>query len=208
MLKEPSTYEIMRPEDVGFAKTDLVLGKHSGRAALADRASQLGYALTGEQLQQVFAEFKDLADKKKEVYDGDIVALIDKNVYSASDRSWTLVDFNVSTGMNSNPQVTLTLKKGEEEFTETMGDGDGPIDAAFLATEKITGISMLCKEFRVQSATIGRDAQGEVVVAVEHEGRLYRGRGVSTNTVGATVLAILDSVNRIEIDRPNPKTHG
>jgi len=201
MLKEPSTYEIMRPEDVGFAKTDLVLGKHSGRAALADRAKQLGYSLTGEQLQQVFEEFKKLADKKKDVYDGDIVALIDHEIYGSTDQEWTLVDFQLNTGYHTKPHVSMTLKRGEVEHSEEMTDGDGPIDAAFLATEKITGVKLVCKEFRVQSATIGHDAQGEVIVAVENNGELYRGRGVSTNTVEATVLAILNAVNRIEADR-------
>ena len=111
MLKEPSTYEIMRPEDVGFAKTDLVLGKHSGRAALADRAKQLGYRLTGEQLQDVFTAFKELADKKKEVYDGDISALIENKVYGEIEDIWSLVEFDLSTKSNSPPTIKLTLKK-------------------------------------------------------------------------------------------------
>jgi 2-isopropylmalate synthase len=197
MLKEPSTYEIMNPEDVGFAKTDLVLGKHSGRAALADRAKQLGYNLTGEQLQQVFEEFKRLADRKKEVYDGDIVALIDHEVHGTTTQEWELVDFELTTGLKSKPKISMTLRRGDEEFSTEMTEGDGPIDAAFLATEKLTGMKLVCKDFRVQSATIGRDALGEVTVAVEHEGELHRGRGVSTNTVEATVMAILNSVNRI-----------
>ena len=97
MLKEPRTYEIMRPEDVGFAKTDLVLGKHSGRAALADRAKALGYHLTGEQLQTVFEQFKTLADKKKEIYDGDIAALCEQQVIDVPER-WQFVSYNITTG--------------------------------------------------------------------------------------------------------------
>lgn len=96
MLKEPSTYEIMRPEDVGVAKTDLVLGKHSGRAALADRARALGYRLTGEQIQSVFDEFKKLADKKKEIYDGDIVSLIQQQIQDVQEEEWSLVDFEAT----------------------------------------------------------------------------------------------------------------
>src|SRR6185369_11823045 len=108
MLKEPSTYEIMRPEDVGFTKTDLVLGKHSGRAALADRAKALGYHLSPEQLDSVFNEFKKLADKKKEIYDGDIAALIEERNASAEDQ-WRLVGYRVEAATGKPPVVTLTL---------------------------------------------------------------------------------------------------
>lgn len=198
MLKEPSTYEIMRPENVGFSRTELVLGKHSGRAALSDRARALGFHLTDEQLQTVFEEFKILADKKKEIYDGDIAALIKKTIHDThTDNEWQLVSFQVTSGTNHKPHVKLTLRQGEEEITEELTDGDGPVDAAFLATEKITGIRLACKDFLVRSATLGHDAQGEVTVEVECNGESHRGRGVSTDTVEATVLAILNAVNRI-----------
>jgi len=197
MLKERTTYEIMRPEDVGFTKTDLVLGKHSGRAALADRAKQLGYRLTGEQLQSVFEEFKQLADKKKEIYDGDITALIDKQIHAVPEELWSVVSFQATSGTGQTPHVRLTLRHGEQDFTEELSDGDGPIDVAFLAVEKITGIKLRCKDYQVRSATLGRDALGEVTLEVEHNGSTFRGRGVSTDTVEATVLAMLDAVNRI-----------
>ena len=197
MLKEPTTYEIMRPEDVGFAKTDLVLGKHSGRAALADRAKALGYQLTGEQLQSVFADFKLLADRKKEIYDGDITALIENQLRGVLDEEWTLVSFRVTSATGTTPQVQLTLRHGDQEFSEEISDGDGPIDAAFLATEKITGVKLVCKDYQVRSATLGHDALGEVTLEVEHNGKTHRARGVSTDTVEATVMAILNAVNRI-----------
>jgi 2-isopropylmalate synthase len=197
MLKEPSTYEIMRPEDVGLAKTDLVLGKHSGRAALADRAKALGFRLTGEQLQTVFEEFKKLADKKKEIYDGDIAALIEQQIHGVPQEEWSLVSFQVTSGTGIAPHVRLTLRRGGEDHTEELSAGDGPIDAVFWAAEKITGIKLVCKDFHVRSATIGRDAQGEANLEVEHEGETFRGRGVSTDTVEATVKAILNAVNRI-----------
>ncbi|MCA9269967.1 MAG: 2-isopropylmalate synthase [Planctomycetales bacterium] len=197
MLKERSTYEIMRPEDVGFSKTDLVLGKHSGRAALSDRARALGYQLTGEQLQQVFEEFKLLADKKKEVYDGDIIALIQQELHQVQHEEWSLVSFHAACGTGKAPHVKLTLRRGEEEFTAEASEGDGPIDAAFWCAEKITGIKLVCKDFHVRSASIGRDAQGEASVEVDYHGQVWRGRGVSTDTVEATVKAILNVVNRI-----------
>ena len=199
MLKEPSTYEIMRPEDVGVAKTDLVLGKHSGRAALADRARALGYRLSGEQVQSVFDEFKILADKKKEIYDGDIVALIQQQIQGVQEEEWSLVDFEATSGTGQSPRVRLTLQRGDEQFTEELSEGDGPVDAAFLATEKITGIKLQCRDFQVRSATLGHDAQGEVTVQIEHGGKIFRGRGVSTDTVEATVRAILNAVNRIAL---------
>ena len=197
MLKEPTTYEIMRPEDVGFAKTDLVMGKHSGRAALADRAKALGYQLTGEQLQSVFADFKILADRKKEIYDGDITALIENKLRGVLEEEWTLVNFRVTSATGTTPQVRLTLRHGDQEFSEELSDGDGPIDAAFLATEKITGVKLVCKDYQVRSATLGHDALGEVTLEVEHNGKTHRARGVSTDTVEATVRAILNAVNRI-----------
>jgi 2-isopropylmalate synthase len=197
MLKERSTYEIMRPEDVGLTKTDLVLGKHSGRAALSDRARALGYHLTGEQLQTVFEKFKVLADKKKEVYDGDIVALIQEQISGQVQQAWSLVSFEVASGTGKHPRAKLTLRHGDREFTQETNEGDGPVDAAFWAVEKITGYNAICKDFRVRSATIGQDALGEVTVEIEHNGVSYRGVGLSTDTVEAVILAMLNAVNRI-----------
>ncbi len=155
MLKERSTYEIMAPEDVGFTKTDLVLGKHSGRAALADRARALGYRITGEDLQTLFEQFKELADKKKEVYDGDILALLEQRLGCDEDQQWTLSAFQAQSSSSGSPQVRIALKRGDEEFSAETSDGDGPIDAAFWAIEKVTGIHAVCKDFQVRSATIG-----------------------------------------------------
>jgi len=209
MLKERTTYEIMRPEDVGFAKTDLVLGKHSGRAALADRAKALGYHLSGDQLQTVFDEFKLLADKKKEVYDADIAALIDHQLHDESDL-WSIASYQLTGGSGQTPTVTLTLRHGESEVTDCVTAGDGPIDAIFLAIEKLTGVGVVCKDFRVQAVTVGKDAQAEVNVEVEHNGRLYRGRGVSTDSVEASAKAFLNAINRVSIrsDKPLHPQHS
>ena len=197
MLKERSTYEIMSPEDVGFSKTNLVLGKHSGRAALADRAKTLGFALGPEQLVTVFEAFKVLADKKKEIYDGDIIALVQQQISDSVEQEWSLVDYNVISGKNRKPEVEVTLRHGDQDKTERVEQGDGPIDAAFLAVEKITGVEMVCKDFRVRSATLGRDAIGEVNLEVVHQGDTYRGIGVSTDSVESTILAMLNAINRI-----------
>jgi 2-isopropylmalate synthase len=201
MLKERTTYEIMRPEDVGFAKTDLVLGKHSGRAALDDRAKALGFHLTAEQLQNMFEQFKVLADKKKEVYDGDIAALIKQQIHHVDEPEWELVSFEVTSGTGIEPRVRLTIRHGDQESTAELTAGDGPVDAAFLATEKLTGMKLSCHDYQVRSATLGHDALGEVSVDVEHNGQTFRGRGVSTDTVEATIRAILNAVNLISLSR-------
>jgi len=196
ILKERTTYEIMRPEDVGLTLSDLVLGKHSGRAALADRAKALGYRLSGEQLNSVFEEFKVLADRKKEIYDGDVAALIEHQIHTIAER-WVLESYQVTTGTGRIPEVTLTLRHGDEVRSAQMACGDGPIDAVFLAIEEITGFKVNCKDFRVHSVTVGKDAQGEVMVQVEYQDALYRGHGVSTDSVEASAKAFLNAINRI-----------
>jgi len=195
MLKERTTYEIMRPEDVGFTKTDLVLGKHSGRAALSDRAQALGYHITSEQLQEVFDEFKILADKKKEVYDADIAALIEKRMTIAEDQ-WHLVAYEVHATGKAEPTVSVTLRQGDEQQSRSTTGGDGPLDALFRTIEEITGTSVVVRDFRVHSVTSGKDAQGESTIEVEHQRRVYRGRGVSTDTVEAATLAFINAINR------------
>ncbi|MFO0821407.1 MAG: 2-isopropylmalate synthase [Pirellulales bacterium] len=199
MLKERRTYEIMAPEDVGFQKTDLVLGKHSGRAALADRARVLGFELTGDQLQRVFDDFKRLCDKKKEVYDGDLIALIEGRLSESPQEEWTLVSFEVASGSGRKPFAKLTVQRGKEESTAESNEGDGPIDAAFLVAERITGIKLHCKDFQVKSTSLGHDAQADVTLLIEHEGKAFRGRGVSTDSVEATVKALLNAANRIAL---------
>ena len=204
MLKERTTYEIMRPEDVGFAKTDLVLGKHSGRAALADRAKALGYHLTGEQLQTVFEAFKRLADKKKEIYDGDIAALIEQQITEMPEQ-WSLVSYQVTAATGQAPTVRVTLSRGGAESTEEMNCGDGPLDAIFRTIEKITGVAVVLRDFQVHSVTRGKDAQGESTIEVEHKGQLCRGRGVSTDSVEAGTLAFLNAINRIVMSSGEPE---
>jgi 2-isopropylmalate synthase len=206
ILKEPKTYEIMRPEDVGFSRSDLVLGKHSGRAALAARAKALGYQLTPEQLERVFHEFKILADKKKEVYDGDLAALIEQETRVVTD-TWSLESYRLTVGTKQVPEVTMTLRRSDNELrTLTLAAGDGPVDAVFLAIEKITGVSVSCRDFRVHSVTVGKDALGEVQVQIEYNGEIFRGRGVSTDSLEASAKAFLNAINRIlaKNHRPQP----
>ncbi|MEX1223826.1 MAG: 2-isopropylmalate synthase [Pirellulales bacterium] len=196
MLKEPSTYEIMRPEMVGLERTDLVMGKHSGRAALADRAKKLGYHLNAEQIQVIFEQFKTLADKKKEVFDSDIAALIDEK-YRGLTEEYSLDGYQLVMQADGVPHVKLTLHRGGEDIDAEVNEGDGPVDAIFLAIEQATGYSVRCKEFRVHSVSVGKDAQAEVNVEVEYEDKSYMGRGVSTDSLEASGKAYLNAINRI-----------
>ncbi|MFN9369182.1 MAG: 2-isopropylmalate synthase [Planctomycetia bacterium] len=205
MLKERRTYEIMRPEDVGLERTDLVLGKHSGRAALADRAQALGYKLTPEQLQTVFERFKLLADRKKEIYDGDIAALCEQQ-FAALPEQFAFESYTVASASGSAPTVTLRVLQDGAPREVTITAGDGPIDGIFLAIEKLTGVTTVCRDFRVQAVTVGKDAQAEVTVELEHGGQQQRGRGVSTDSLEAAAKAFLAAVNRLVLGG-SPRLH-
>jgi 2-isopropylmalate synthase len=207
MLKERRTYEIMRPEDVGLERTDLVLGKHSGRAALADRALALGYQLTPEQLQTVFERFKVLADRKKEIYDGDIAALCESHL-SERPEQFTFERYSLSCASGSTPTVELHVRQAGQPRSVTVTAGDGPIDGIFLAIEKLTGIVTVCRDFRVQAVTVGKDAQAEVTVELEpanpeYAGQVQRGRGVSTDSLEASAKAFLAAINRLALGPQN-----
>ena len=196
MLQHASTYEIMRPEDVGISKSNLVLGKHSGRHAFRDRVAELGFELDEFETNRAFQEFKKLADKKKDVYDGDIEAII-MNADNASSGPWTLKSLQVQTNSEQPATAAVTLIGEDGSATIETAHGDGPVAAAFLALEKVTGVKLTLKNFELHIASIGEDAQGEVTVTVEHEGDSYRGRGANVDIVEAGCRACLEVMNRI-----------
>ena len=197
VLKHRETYEIMNPTDVGIGKNELVLGKHSGRAALRDRAVTLGFTLADEALDSVFIEFKKLADKKKEVFDEDVEALIDAQLDQPRD-AYELIALQVTAGSTAVPTATVTLRDGAggEPMTDASV-GDGPVDAIYSAISRLTGVKPALKEFRIRSVTGGKDAQGEVHVEVEHDGAKVSGRGVSTDILEAAAKAYLAAINRL-----------
>ena len=196
MLQHHSTYEIMRPENVGISKSNLVLGKHSGRHAFRDRVQGLGFALDEFETNRAFQEFKKLADRKKDIYDGDIEAII-MNVDSTSSGPWILKSLKVTSGTDE--QATASLRLIDENGAEKIesAQADGPVEAAFSALESTTGIDLILKKFEIHSATIGEDAQGEATVTVEYNGQSYRGHGTSTDIVEAACRAYLEVINRI-----------
>jgi 2-isopropylmalate synthase len=202
MLKERTTYEIMRPEEVGVPKTDLVLGKHSGRHALRDRVEELGFHLSEAQLEEVFNDFKALADKKKEVYDEDLVVLVEKHIQDVQPL-WELVSLHTTSGTNVLPTATVCIKRPDGTLVRDAAIGDGPVDAIFKAVERVTGVRADLREFSVRGVTQGKDAQGEVTLelSVESGDRAFRGRAASTDIIEASAHAYLNAVNAIAAHR-------
>ncbi len=198
MLKDRSTYEIMRPEDVGLQKTELVLGKHSGRHALRQRIRELGYHLDDIQLQLVFEGFKALADRKKEVYDADIEALAESQIHKGP-AVWTLEAVTCNAGSGTIPSAAVCLWHHEGRIERESVIGDGPVDAVFKAIERITRIDVKLRDYTVRSVTVGEDAQGEAHVEAEYHGKVLRGRAVSTDIIEASALAFLQVINRIAL---------
>ena len=199
MLANRETYEIMKPENIGISEESIILGKHSGRAALKARAEKLGFELADNQLQSVFVEFKKLADEKREVFDGDLEALIlGEAVGSAG--PWTLESLYVSAGSDAGrqPEATVKLIHADGREETSVQTASGPVNAAFHAISDITGVALELEEFSVQSVTGGRDAMAEATVRVSTEFESYQGYGNSTDTILAGAKAYLDVINRIE----------
>jgi len=217
ILKERSTYEIMRPEDVGFVGVNLVLGKHSGRHAIRSRVNELGYQLGDAQLQQVYDDFIALADKKKDVYDADIVALIDNRMNVSADR-WKLVQFHITAGTGTIPTATVELRDeaGSKSASSTSNEntlssfrgaaiGDGPVDAVCKAMERIVGITAELKDYQVRAVSGGEDAQGEASVEIVYLGQRYHGKAISTDVIEASALAYLKALNKAISEHPSEK---
>jgi 2-isopropylmalate synthase len=196
ILKKRETYEIMDPATIGIPKTSLVLGKHSGRHAFRDRVTFLGYTLTDVQIESAFERFKDLADKKKEVFDEDIEALIDEQL-EIKDGLWELVGLQVTAGSNAIPTATVTLRDTNGQTVQDASVGDGPVDAIYSAIQRLTGIKMSLTDYRIRSVTKGAEALGEAHVELEHSGRKIRGRGLSTDILEASARAYVAAVNRL-----------
>ena len=196
MLQHASTYEIMRPEDVGISRSNLVLGKHSGRHAFRDRVRDLGFDLDEFETNRAFNEFKKLADKKKDMYDGDIEAII-MNVDSASTGPWRLKSLEIRSGTERKAEASVQLIDEQGTEVAQSATADGPVEAAFTALEQATGIDLDLKNFELHSATVGEDALGEATVTAEFAGQSYRGYGTSIDIVEAGSRAYLEVINRI-----------
>jgi 2-isopropylmalate synthase len=194
VLKEKLTYEIMKPEDIGRSSNKLVLGKHSGRAALSARLKELGFDLAGGDLDRAFKAFKDLADRKKEVYDEDLVALVTDEM-TQSEGAYVLDYLHVLSGTGVIPSATVKLRKDGQTFQDS-GIGDGPVDAVLAAIDAITGVKGRLQDYALRAATSGKDAVGEVSVKVDFDGTVVSGRGASTDVIEASARAYLSALNR------------
>ena len=198
MLKNSATYEIMNPETVGISRTELVLGKHSGRAALRQRVVDLGYHLTDDQLQRVFEGFKILADRKKVIYDADVEALAEAQIHSGPNL-WALEAITCNAGSATIPSAVVALWHQDGTIRREASLGDGPVDAVFTAIERLTGIELTLTDYRIRSVSVGEDAQGEASVEVTYHGKQFSARAVSTDVIEASALAFLQVINRIAL---------
>lgn len=199
MLKHRGTYEIMRPEDVGWSQSQMVMGRHSGRAALADRLQALGFNLEEAALNRVFAGFKALAEKKREVFDGDLEALV-LGADSAAARGWRLTRLHVSTGAGEGdtlPTASVQLLDADDRSVSEAAVGDGPVHALFAALARATGVDLDVESYHVSSVTTGDDAQGQAQVIARVGGVEWTGSGTSTDILEASAHAWLDIANRI-----------
>ncbi len=199
MLKNAETFEIMRPEDVGLSETNLVMGKHSGRAALRSKLEDLGYVLADNQLKDVFVRFKELADRKKEVYDEDLIALMRAGEDAENDHI-TLKSLRVVCGTGEPQTAEMTLIIGGEEVS-TTATGDGPVDATFNAVKALYGHKARLQLYQVHAVTEGTDAQATVSVRMEEDGNIATGQSADTDTVVASAKAYLNALNRLYVRR-------
>ncbi len=199
VLKERSTYEIMTPQSIGLTQNRIVLGKHSGRHAFRERLKEMGYSLTDEELNRVFERFIELADKKKELHDQDIEALVQGQIGDAED-IFELDYLHVSSGITSIPTATVRIKKEGEVFEEAAC-GEGPVDAVYKAIDRITGIAVNLADYSLRAVTGGKDALGEVSVRVRDNGKVYTGRGVSMDIIEASARAYIHALNKMVHDR-------
>ncbi len=199
VLKHAGTYEIMTPESVGWAKNSLVLGKHSGRAAFRDKLKTLGYQIGDNQLNDAFRRFKDLADRKKVVFDDDIVALVDDEVMRDHERI-RFVSLDLRAGSKSPPRAEMELEV-DGVVKSATASGDGPVDATFKAIQEIFPHTANLVLFSVGAVTEGTDAQAKTTVRLEENGKMVDGQGADTDTIVASARAYVHALNKLLVKR-------
>lgn len=196
MLKARDTYEIMRPEDVGWTGESMVLGKHSGRHAFKTRLTELGYDhLSDDDVNAAFEKFKQLCDKKKDIFDEDLYAIIDEQADKPGEEEFGLLYLGVTSGTGTVPTATVKVTHGEEVLVRAV-PGDGPVDALFQAIQQVTGVAVTLNEYSLEAITGGMDAQAQVNVSVEIDGKVIMARGASTDVVEASGRAFMNAINK------------
>ncbi len=196
MIKEKTTYEIMTPQSVGISDTHIVLGKHSGRHAIANRLKKMGYALAEEEINNIFTRFKELADMKKEVFDEDLEAIVYEES-SRQEEKYRFLYLNVVSGNAAVPTATMQMEV-DGQMVQEAGFGVGPVDATFAAIRKITNTNYPLLKFAVTAVTGGTDAQGEATVQLKFNGRSAVGRGAHPDILVASAKAYINALNRLE----------
>ena len=199
MLKNANTYEIMTPESVGLSESKLVLGKLSGRAAFKDKLNELGYNLGDNAFQDAFRRFKALADKKREIFDEDIVALVDDEIVRGNDRM-RFLSLQVVCG-SEGPQTAELQMEVDNKTRKTKSTGDGPVDATFNAIKELTGYNARLQLYQVHAVTEGTDAQAEVTVRLNEGGKTVNGKGADTDTLVASARAYINALNKMLVKR-------
>ncbi len=202
VLKNPMTYEIMKPETIGLSKNSLVLGKHSGRHALNAHIAQMGYNLSEEELNKIFKRFKRLADKKKSIQDEDIEALINEGILRSSD-VFCLEYIHVLCGSTVFPTASVQLRI-QDRLVQGATEGNGPIDAVYNIISKLTDTKSELLRFTISALTEGTDAQGEVTVRLQEDGIVALGKGADPDIITASALAYINGLNRLEYLKQNP----
>ncbi|AZN42946.1 2-isopropylmalate synthase [Paenibacillus albus] len=203
MLKEKTTYEIISPETIGLRDSKLVLGKHSGRAAFREKLIDLGYELDEEAVNTAFAKFKDLADKKKNVMDEDIRAMLEEKL-TDSPEVYSLETIEVSYGNKSVPSATIRVRIAEGEVKEQTAVGNGSVDAIYNAIDGLTTENVELEDYSIKSVSHGKDALGEVHVVLKQDDVSAQGRGLSTDILEASARAYIDALNRLIEKRKSP----
>src|SRR5512143_2951224 len=195
LLKDKTTYEIMRPESIGLVESKMVMGKLSGRHAFRQRLEELGYKLTDEEVNHAFERFKKLADHKKEIYEEDLEVIVSEELAKMADRI-TLKSFHVASGTDQVPPATVELEIDGKSITRT-GTGDGPVDAVYRTIAAITQTKSKLLMYVVKAITGGTDAQGGVSVRVQEDGRTVSGHGADTDIITASARAYLSALNKL-----------
>jgi 2-isopropylmalate synthase len=195
LLKDKTTYEIMRPESVGLLESRMVMGKLSGRHAFRQRLEELGYKLSDEEINHAFERFKKLADQKKEIYEEDLEVIVSEELAKMAERI-VLKSFHVESGTDRTPTATVELEI-DGKIVKQSGTGDGPVDAVYRTIAAMTQTKSTLLMFVVNAITGGTDAQGEVSVRVQEDGRTVSGHGTDTDIIAAAAKAYLNALNRL-----------
>ncbi|MBS4211415.1 MULTISPECIES: 2-isopropylmalate synthase [Neobacillus] len=199
VIKDKATYEIMTPESIGFNETKLVLGKLSGRNALKKRYEELGYSVNEAQLKEIFKKYKELADRKKDIFDEDIIALLETQPKNAAPSSFTFNDFSLQILNHNQYRAFVNIIGAENTDIEGIGDGNGPIDAIYKGIDSALGLELELIDYKINSISKGKDSIGEVFVKVRNNDKMVSGRAINVDIIVASANAYIDAINRLKV---------